>query len=904
MADSFLDLNADDRTLLDQVVTYYTATLKETPEAFAYLQRRGIMHAQVIEHFRLGYSDRSLGLKLPSKRVQTGAAIRQRLHRIGLFRSSGHEHFRGSLTMPIPAADGSTRIVDIYGRKTLGRFLRPGTPIHTHLNHQQLGVFNVQAFPATREIILCSSIWDALSFWCHGYRNVTTMFGPDALTADLLAALRTFKVQRVLTPCPAVVQPLIDAGLEVFTFQLPLGLDVNAFARQASNPADSLGTLLRGAAWEGRARAVSVPAETAEPELHLEGEEDDRDEAEETLAGLLDVDKDLDHEPPPESTAPEPPPVRIASPLPPAPVDVEADVHDDEVVLVCGNRRYRVRGMARNATLDALRVNILVTSEHGLHADTLDLYSARHRKMFQEQAAKELSVEEAVIKRDLGRLLLKLEEVQDARQQASKKPCEAVPDMTAAEREAALELLRDPHLLDRIVAHFDIVGEPVNKLVGYLAGVSRKLDTPLAVIVQSTSAAGKTTLMDAILAFMPPEDVVKFSAITGQSLFYMAQDSLRHKVLALVEEEGAARASYALKLLLSEGELRIASTGKEASTGRLVTQEYRVEGPVMLFLTTSDIAIDEDLLNRCLVLTVDEDRAQTRAIHATQRARQTIDGLLGARTHQDIVKLHHNAQRLLRPLLVANPYAERLTFKDDQTRTRRDNLKYLTLIKSIALLRQHQRPVQTVEHQGQPVEYIEVTLDDIKTANRLAAAVLGRCLDELPPQTYRLLELLDGMVTEACRQQDIGRANCRFTRRQLRETTGWGNTQLKAHLRRLVELEYVIVHRYRHVRRHLYELNYSGAGNVIDGKLLAGLVDVEQLRQVDRSGSQADRSGQNGDWSGHGRPLVGPWSGHGRPAENDVSICGARANGKEGAEVAENVNGGEMKNAHRTYMQS
>src|SRR5262249_7555776 len=156
------------------------------------------------------------------------------------------------------------------------------------------------------------------------------------------------------------------------------------------------------------------------------------------------------------------------------------------------------------------------------------------------------------------------------------------------------------------------VGEATNKLVGYLAAVSRKLDQPLAVIIQSTSAAGKSTLMEAILGFVPPEDVVKFSAMTGQSLYYMGQDSLQHKILAIVEEEGAARASYALKLLQSEGELRIASTGKEVSTGRLMTQEYRVEGPVMIFLTTTSISVDEELMNRCLVLTVNEDRDQTR----------------------------------------------------------------------------------------------------------------------------------------------------------------------------------------------------------------------------------------------------------------------------------------------------
>lgn len=67
--------------------------------------------------------------------------------------------------------------------------------------------------------------------------------------------------------------------------------------------------------------------------------------------------------------------------------------------------------------------------------------------------------------------------------------------------------------------------------------------------------------------------------MTGQSLFYLGETDLQHKILAIVEEEGAERASYALKLLQSEGEPTIASTGKDAATGRLVTQEYRVRGP-------------------------------------------------------------------------------------------------------------------------------------------------------------------------------------------------------------------------------------------------------------------------------------------------------------------------------------
>ena len=166
----------------------------------------------------------------------------------------------------------------------------------------------------------------------------------------------------------------------------------------------------------------------------------------------------------------------------------------------------------------------------------------------------------------------------------------------------------------------------------------------------------------------------------------------------------------------------------------------------MIFLTTTAIDIDEELLNRCLVLSVDEAREQTRAIHRLQRERRTLEGLLAGKRREAIVALHQNAQRLLRPLAVVNPYAPELTFLDTQIRTRRDHEKYLTLIDAIALLHQHQRPVKRASVDGRPVEYVEVELGDIETANRLAHEVLGRSLDELPPQTRRLLALLDELV--------------------------------------------------------------------------------------------------------------------------------------------------------------
>ena len=119
--------------------------------------------------------------------------------------------------------------------------------------------------------------------------------------------------------------------------------------------------------------------------------------------------------------------------------------------------------------------------------------------------------------------------------------------------------------------------------------------------------------------------------------------------------------------------------------------------------------------------------------------KQSLEGLLAASDREAITLMHQNAQRLLKPVQGVNPYADRLTFLDDKTRMRRDHLKYLTLIRAVALLHQQQRPVREVEHRGQRLAYIEAIKGDIALANRIAHEVLGRTLDELPPQTRRLL---------------------------------------------------------------------------------------------------------------------------------------------------------------------
>src|SRR5208282_4165211 len=188
--------------------------------------------------------------------------------------------------------------------------------------------------------------------------------------------------------------------------------------------------------------------------------------------------------------------------------------------------------------------------------------------------------------------------------------------------------------------------------------------------------------------------------------------------------------------------------------------------------------------------------------------------------------------RLLRPMLVANPFAERLTFLDARTRSRRDHVKYLTLIRTVALLHQHQREHKTIEHppaSGQFVEYIEVTPADIAIANRLTHEVLGRSLDELAPQTRRLLVMLDAHVSDECKRLKMLRPDYRFTRRDVRRHVGWSDFQVRTHLQKLVDLEYVLTHRGGRGQSFVYELVYGGEG--ADGRPFAlGLIDPDKLQ--------------------------------------------------------------------------
>ena len=826
--------DADDQTLFSQVLDYYAERLKENQPAIEYLKKRGLWNEEALKRFKIGFADRTLGLTLPHKNRKDGAEIRTKLTRLGVYRESGHEHFNGSLVFPIMDEGGA--VTEVYGRK-VGK--QKSGINHLYLPGPHRGIWNAACLKSP-DIILTESVIDALTFWVNGFENVTCIYGTEGFTDDHLEAFKTHKTQKVYLAydrdkageraAERDASRLSSLGIECFRVRFPAGMDANEYALKVTPAAKSLQALITGADWLGKGEVSSKiknqPSKDTSCASSSSLVEIAANEARQRGDGAPKACPKGEESRVPSGRDDE----QLAADAPEgerAAKEIKLQSAGEDYVLDLAERSYRVRGLQKNGSLEVLKVNLRLSHGDRFHLDTLDFYRAKDREGFIRTAASETMLEPDLIKRDLGKLLFALETLQEQRIREELEPKGELVAMAANEKDAALALLKSPDLLGQILADFDacgIVGEATNKLTGYLACVSRKLDRPLAVIIQSTSAAGKSMLMESVLAFTPDEERIKYSAMTGQSLYYLGETNLKNKILAIVEEEGAEKASYALKLLQSEGELTIASTGKD-DQGRMKTEEYHVEGPVMIFLTTTAVDIDEELLNRCLVLTVDESREQTKAIHDLQREAETFDGLKRKVERDRVLGVHRNAQRLLKPLHVVNPFAKQLTFLSDRTRTRRDHVKYLTLIRSIALLHQHQRPL--LEKDG--LQYIEVTLEDLAAANALAHEVLGRSLDELPPQTRRLLEQLKNMVQARCESEKIDPELCWFTRREVREFTGWSNTQLKVHLDRLEELEYIYPRR-AGMRGSAYEYELLFDGDTETAKpQLVGLIDLQKL---------------------------------------------------------------------------
>jgi hypothetical protein len=328
---------------------------------------------------------------------------------------------------------------------------------------------------------------------------------------------------------------------------------------------------------------------------------------------------------------------------------------------------------------------------------------------------------------------------------------------------------------------------------------------------------------------MPDEDTIKYTRLTDQALFYKEAGSLKRKILAIEELDGMGGAVYSIRSIQSSRKITIACTSKDPVSGRLKTDDNTVEGPLMIFITTTADEVEGETASRFVFISIDESSEMTEKILQKQRERHTMEGML-RRCDADLIRRKHgNANRLLEPVRIVNPYAPLLTFSSKSLRARRDHTKYLNLIDAVTCLFQYQRKRRTVEHEGSKIEYIRVILSDIEKANAIACEVLGRSLDELAPPSRRLLGLIRDMVIKQCRAKEIPPESFHFTRRDIRHFSGWSDYQVKTHVKQLKDLEYIYPVMGRKGKEYVYEL-VATCEITQDRPFLIGITGIEELK--------------------------------------------------------------------------
>lgn len=512
--------------------------------------------------------------------------VKTALIQLGVLNDKGKEVFRGCVVVPLShPQDG---LVGFYGR----RLDSDAKVQHQYLPGPHRGVLNWQSLQLSSSVLITESVLDALSFWRAGITNVTCLYGVQGMPRDFGDVLMAAGVRELSFCLDAdkagkdatrrYCASLTERGFRCHTLELPDAKDPNQLLVERGPGA------LKMLPKQRQEVPLEKPAEAPRCQMTADG----------FVARFAAVTYQVWPQPPFSS-------------------------------------RLRARIRAKN--------------DHHLVMDVVDFYVSRSRKNIVNQLGAQLELPKVDAERHLIALMEQTE--QWVAQRKSQEEDDETPktlDMSQDERHEAMVFLTQENLVGAILQDMQgmgYVGEDNAKLLGYLIGVSRKLEKPLSGIVLSQSGAGKSSLTELVEALTPPEEVVLFSRLSPQALYWMERTALKRKLLILEERVGAIDADYSIRVLQSRAKLTQAVVIKDPQTGKMATKTFVVEGPIAYLETTTDNRLNHENATRCFEINLDESAEQTRKIQAWQRTARLGSKRDRRKDTENIKRRHHNAQR-------------------------------------------------------------------------------------------------------------------------------------------------------------------------------------------------------------------------------------------------------------------
>ncbi len=768
---------------LNTVKNYYHKRLFDHPEALEYLRKRGLKNTGLYERFQVGFADGGLNLV-------TGESQRHELTEAGIFNEHGKEHFLNCVIFPIFDDNGNT--VSFYGRD----ISEDSNFKHRYLKGKHRGVFNRKASKVFDEIILTECIIDCLSLIEIGFENVQPIYGTNGFTEEHLRILKNDRVKTVILALDN------DEAGTLGSEKLKESLINECFRVKVISPWQSKDwneILIAGKLEKEDLKALIEQAAIFEAEKETEGLE----------------------------------------------ASFKVSQEGFNTVFYISDMLYKVSGV-KEAFVTSLRVNVRAERNAEFpgasgerYFDNLDLYSARSRSSFSLQVSRLLSVEPKRVEKDICFIVDYFEAERDRRILQESK-AEEKPVLTDEEREAGLKFLKSPNLFDEIVKDMEklgYVGEDLNKQLLYICASSRILDDPISILILSESAAGKSRLVETVEKLLPPEDVVAVTSLSDQALNYVAD--FKHKFFTLGESVHSDIVEHQIREMLSRKELSRLVTTKDEKTGKMSSKLIKTPMIVSSVLSTTSHNLNPENASRYFVTNIDESRTQTMRIHETQRKKYSLDRHI-EKLHivPEIVSKHQSAQRLLRNILIVNPFGEALNFPDHLMRTRRDNERFLDLIACVCFLRQYQK---IVRWEGL-TEFIECDIDDYRIAyNVMVKGILGATMNEIPGQAAFLYEELRRVMREKAESENLKPEEVSMTQREIRERTNLNQMFVKRYLRVLTEYEYIRV-RGNHFRGGTASYSLISDENIVKMDLSIIPTPEEMTKKIEKKGSSLSGS--------------------------------------------------------------
>ena len=754
------------------VLGYYHNRLKETKEATVFMIKRHLKAGELLEKFQVGYCPGDLLSKLSlndTKQIQM-------LKEMGILNEKGNERFYRCVVFPLFDLNGN--IVQIYGRSITAE----NASKHNLLPSTLAGIFNKHAFQSS-ELFITESVIDALSLMQLGITNVTSTLGVGGLTSELLDKIShgstgspTNSLKRIYIcfdndkagndGAVKLTEKLKEFGCDVYRIEFEKSKDANDFLRRC----DTI---------ELASTNFKVLINDAPVLFQLRKEEETIQEATATTEDQ-------------------------------APIENYKKI-GNEYQFNFGPRGYVVRGLEKNTSDTSLKIFLKVMLENRFHIDnSLDLFNPKTKTSFIKYAALELEINEDVIKEDLGKMVSTLDSLLQKQLDKNSKPEKKKEYFTdIAITYQARTFLQDPMFIVQFVKDVEqcgFVGEPLNAFFGFIATLSRWLDYQIHIIIQSESSAGKSTFLNLLHDFTPPEDRIYSTQLTPRSLYY-DDGSLIRKSYFIAEANGLKEAEFPIMQMMSEGKLSIDYTKNDPKTGENKRDSHEAKGPVQFNITEPEESLNEQMINRSVTLFLNMSKAQTEKILDYQRRLYSPEGLKLRKQKEKLSIFYQHVQREIKPLEVLNFYSPFLDYDADDHLARRNNRKYLTIVNLVTLIHQHQREI--IDNNGK--QCIKTHIIDIAISHFIFRRLFKNSLDDLPVQSRNLLNILIKHFLEKSKKEHIEFNKIPFYRKEVCKVSRLSMTRVHEHIRKLMFNEYLVDR--RDASGIAYRFNFSVTDN-------------------------------------------------------------------------------------------